>query len=277
MKDKKEAIEESKDKPKKTCGIIIPISIHPDYPSGHWMDVLNIIKQAIEETDFEPKLVSEDEVVGLIHERIVTNIYNNEIVVCDVSSKNPNVMFELGLRLAFDKPTIIIKDDKTSYSFDTGVIEHITYPSSLRFSQIVKFKDDLKRRINATYEKSKEPGFSPFLKNFGRTMKSANLNETQIPAFEFLVEKIEGISKEIQLLRSDQKNIEVFNSKYMPIANAGSVAKEFFPSKKRATPILPNEFYSKIGSSTINPFQAFEDIFNDPKDDNGKDDLLETK
>jgi hypothetical protein len=34
--------------------------------------------------------------------------------------KNPNVMFELGMRLAFDKPAIIIKDNRTNYSFDTA-------------------------------------------------------------------------------------------------------------------------------------------------------------
>jgi hypothetical protein len=34
-------------------------------------------------------------------------------------------MFELGMRLAFDKPTVIIKDDKTDYMFDTGIIEHV--------------------------------------------------------------------------------------------------------------------------------------------------------
>jgi hypothetical protein len=32
---------------------------------------------------------------------------------------------DMGLRLAFDKPTIIIKDDKTSYAFDTPPIEHL--------------------------------------------------------------------------------------------------------------------------------------------------------
>src|SRR5690606_23299218 len=96
-----------------------------------------------------------DPAIGLIHDRIVSNLYSNEIVVCDVSSKNPNVMFELGLRLAFDKPTIIIKDELTGFSFDTGVIEHLQYPSSLRFSQIVEFKDALIKKINATYEKSK--------------------------------------------------------------------------------------------------------------------------
>ena len=130
--DKQDAIVETK----KTCGIIMPISPHPDYPADHWKDVLTILTEAVSQTEFEPKLVSDDVAIGLIHDRIVTNIYNNEIVICDVSSKNPNVMFELGLRLAFDKPTIIIKDENTGYSFDTGIIEHISYPSSLRFNQM---------------------------------------------------------------------------------------------------------------------------------------------
>lgn len=120
----------------KKCGIIMPISPHLDYPPNHWRDVLDILQDAISsETDFEPRLVSDDDddAIGLIHGRIVNNIYNDDIVICDVSTKNPNVMFELGMRLAFDKPTIIIKDENTGYSFDTSVIEHITYPSSLRF------------------------------------------------------------------------------------------------------------------------------------------------
>lgn len=166
----KEIVKEIKEETqKKTCGIIMPIAPHPDYPPDHWKDVLNILTEALGQTEFEPKLVSDDVAIGLIHDRIVNNIYNNEIVVCDVSSKNPNVMFELGLRLAFDKPTIIVKDENTGYSFDTGVIEHIPYPSSLRFSQIVKFKDELIKRINATYKKSvSEPNYSPFLKALER-------------------------------------------------------------------------------------------------------------
>ena len=132
---------------KKKCGIIMPIAPTTDYPKEHWKEVLNILVEAISETEFEARLVSDDVAIGLIHERIVNNIYNDEIVVCDVSSKNPNVMFELGLRLAFDKPTIIIKDEKTGYSFDTGVIEHLNYPSSLRFNSIVDFKKELVKKI----------------------------------------------------------------------------------------------------------------------------------
>jgi hypothetical protein len=35
------------------------------------------------------------------------------------------------MRLAFDRPTIIVKDDLTTYSFDTSPIEHLEYPRDL--------------------------------------------------------------------------------------------------------------------------------------------------
>jgi hypothetical protein len=128
---------------KPTCGIIMPISAMDGYLEAHWSDVLDIISDAIEEAGFEPHMVSEGDDVGVIHKRIVQNLYDNPIVICDVSGKNPNVMFELGLRLAFDKPTIIIKDSATKYSFDTGAIEHLEYPKDLRFAPIVEFKETL--------------------------------------------------------------------------------------------------------------------------------------
>lgn len=124
----------------KICGIVMPISSIDGCAETHWSEVLEIINEAIEDAGFDGNLVSNADDVGIIHKRIIQNLYDNPIVVCDVSCKNPNVMFELGLRLAFDKPTIIIKDDKTAYSFDTSAIEHLEYPRDLRFSQIVEFK-----------------------------------------------------------------------------------------------------------------------------------------
>ncbi|MDY3549004.1 RNA helicase [Riemerella anatipestifer] len=201
--EKKDKIERPIEK--KKCGIIMPISSHPDYPKDHWKEVLNILVEAVNETDFEPRLVSDDVAIGLIHERIVNNIYNDDIIVCDVSSKNPNVMFELGMRLAFDKPTIIIKDENTGYSFDTGVIEHINYPSSLRFNKIIEFKKELIKKINATYSKSQsKKNFSPFLKSFGKTIVPAKIHQTEIPESQYILSKLENITNEIQLLRMNQ-------------------------------------------------------------------------
>lgn len=192
---------------KKVCGIIMPIAETNGYANGHWKDVYNILCEAIDTTNFTPQLVSDDDAIGLIHSRIVNNVYSNEIVICDVSSKNPNVMFELGMRLAFDKPTIIIKDERTDYSFDTGVIEHIQYPSSLRFAQIVTFKLELAKRIKATYNKAQNPDYSPFLKYFGKTISPASLQQTEISEGKFILDELILLRKEISLLKRSQELI----------------------------------------------------------------------
>lgn len=158
----------NKETGKMICGIVMPISSIDGCNESHWADVLEIISEAIEDAGFDANLVSNADEVGIIHKRIIQNLYDNPIVVCDVSGKNPNVMFELGMRLAFDKPTIIIKDDRTSYSFDTSAIEHLEYPRDLRFSKITEFKDKLSQKIRATYEKSTADGnYTTFLKHFG--------------------------------------------------------------------------------------------------------------
>ena len=217
MMEKEKNKIDSEKKIKGKCGIIMPIASHPDYPIDHWKDVLNILKDAISTTEFEPNLVSDDVAIGLIHDRIVTNIYTNDIIVCDVSSKNPNVMFELGMRLAFDKPTIIIKDESTGYSFDTGVIEHISYPSSLRFSQIVSFKEELVRKINATYQKSKnEPDYSPFLKSFGKTIVPSKVQQTSVTEGNYIIEQLQKIRNEMHLLRGYDRRTEERNKSSFP-------------------------------------------------------------
>lgn len=236
---------------KKKCGIIMPIAKHPDYQTGHWKDVLDILTEAISETEFEPRLVSDDVAIGLIHDRIVTNIYNDEIVVCDVSSKNPNVMFELGLRLAFDKPTIIVKDEKTGYSFDTGVIEHISYPSSLRFSEIVDFKEELVKRINATYAKSQsEKEYSPFLKSFGKTIIPTSLEKTEIPESKYIIEQLAMLRHEMRRMRSDNSN----NSD-----NYRNNISQNRPSSIRKRRFL-NDFFNNLSEEQFNETDFFSEL-----------------
>ena len=152
-----------------TCGLIMPISGIDGCPAEHWSDVKAIITDAVElipVPKFTVKLVSDADDVGIIQKRIVQNVYGSDVVVCDVSGKNPNVMFELGMRLAFDKPTVIVKDDKTDYSFDTGIIEHVGYPRDLRFNKMVAFRSTLAEKVCATLKAANENAeHSTFLKS----------------------------------------------------------------------------------------------------------------
>lgn len=180
------------------CGIIMPISTIDGCSEQHWSDVKEILTEAIVDAHFDANLVSNAADVGIIQKNIIQNIYDNPIVVCDVSGKNPNVMFELGMRLAFDKPTIIVIDDKTTYSFDTSPIEHLTYPRDLRFNKIVEFKRELSEKITATVKKSKEdPQYSTFLKHFGR-FTVAKLETTEVSKEEFILEELKEMKSTLQ-------------------------------------------------------------------------------
>jgi hypothetical protein len=173
-----------------TCGLVMPISAMDGCSADHWSDVKAIISDAVESIEapkFTVRLVSDADDVGVIQKRIVQNLYSSEIVVCDVSGKNSNVMFELGMRLAFDKPTIVVKDDKTAYSFDTGVIEHVAYPRDLRFNQIVTFKTVLAEKVRSTHHiATSDPAHSTFLKSFGK-FNVATLSEHAVPADKVVV------------------------------------------------------------------------------------------
>lgn len=181
------------------CGIIMPISAIDGCNADHWADVLNIIKDSVTAAGFKARIVSYKDEASVIQATIVQHIYYDDIIICDVSAKNPNVMFELGLRLAFDKPTIIIKDDKTDYSFDTSPLEHLTYPRDLRYPTMLGFKDRLKDKVKKTYEISRDKTYSTFLKQFG-PLKVTELQETEIGLREYIL-------KEFSQLRSDMSNL----------------------------------------------------------------------
>lgn len=184
--------------PPPCCGLVMPISAIDGCNEQHWSDVKEILTEAVEAAGFKANLVSYADDVGIIQKRIIQNLYENPIVVCDVSGKNPNVMFELGLRLAFDKPTIIIKDDKTAYSFDTSPIEHLEYPRDLRFTKIVEFKKSLMEKVQATLKKSQEdPNYTTFLKHFG-TFTVAKLDTKEVSKEDFIIEELRDLKKVVQ-------------------------------------------------------------------------------
>jgi len=181
-----------KNNSKLKCGLIMPISSIDGCTAEHWEEVRLIIRESLAESNFQVELVSDSNEVGIIQNRIVNNIYNSDIVICDVSGKNPNVMFELGMRLAFDRPTVIIKDNKTNYSFDTAPIEHIEYPRDLHYLSVLDFKKTLNKKVLATHSASENPKYTTFLKHFGE-FKIANVSEKEVSSEQYILTAIDDL------------------------------------------------------------------------------------
>lgn len=199
------ADDEGKAEHQYTCGIVRPIAAFDGYTSLHWEEVEKIIVEALEPVGFKVALVSADDAISVIHGRIVRNLAQNDLVIVDVSGKNPNVMLELGLRLAFDKPVMVIKDNITEYSFDTSPIEHMTYPADLHYFTMTKFASDIARKALATVKAPETEGYQSFLQHFPIQKPAKGLESKELSPMDFLFVQMNELQRSMDHLLSSQK------------------------------------------------------------------------
>lgn len=69
---------------------------------------------------------------AVIHAEIIRQITDAHLVLCDMSTLNANVFFELGVRTALDRPVCLVVDNATGVSpFDLTLVNHHKYNPSL--------------------------------------------------------------------------------------------------------------------------------------------------
>ncbi|WDF73677.1 hypothetical protein [Novosphingobium sp. KACC 22771] len=188
-------------KPMPVCGIVMPIAAWAEHSATHWTEVKEILERAIGAADLEARPVWQSTATDIIQGRIVRNLYECDIAVCDISGLNPNVMFELGMRLTFRKPTVIVADDKTRLPFDTNVIDTIIYPSDLHFKKIENFIVDLSSRFSDVLAASDAGDFKPYLDIFG-TFQVVEPPSDHVPFADHLQETLDMIQLNIQKIQS---------------------------------------------------------------------------
>lgn len=188
---------------RKKIGLIMPISKTEGYKENHWYEVREILEDSIKSVEEDMNIECECQIVSdiagtekIIQRNIVTNIYDSDLIICDVSSLNPNVLFELGMRLAFDKQVIIVKDEVTDYIFDTNIIFHINYDSNLNYIAIKEFKENLRKDIKKALSSEKEN--AGYLDAFGDIkVKKMNTEEIDVQS------AIENMMYQLSSLKSD--------------------------------------------------------------------------
>ena len=138
---------------KKKCFVIMPISDADGYEKGHFTRVYeHLIKPAVIEAGFEPVRADDTSKANFIVVDILQQILKCDIAICDLSSRNPNVFYELGIRQAFNLRTILIKDNRTAMPFDISGIRTLTYNESLRIDEVKKTTPEMAKCIKDTYE-----------------------------------------------------------------------------------------------------------------------------
>ena len=129
----------------------MPIADMPGYETGHFSRVYeHVFVPAIEKAGYKPVRADEVKKTNLIVADILRRIIDAEILLCDVSGRNPNVLFELGIAQAFNKRVCLIKDDKTDRIFDIQGLRDTPYEASLRIDGVKKAVAEISDALTAT-------------------------------------------------------------------------------------------------------------------------------
>lgn len=186
------------------CFIIMPIST-PDAwldkyggDRDHFKHVLDhLIAPAVSKASLEP-VPPIAKGADVIHGEIIRNIETADIVLCDMSTLNPNVFFELGVRTSVNKAVSLIKDDVTTHiPFDASIINHHTYLGSLAPWTLEKEIAELSEHLRASEANS--AGANTLWKYFSLSMRAEPVKEKGgvEGKLEYLTLQIDALRKKL--------------------------------------------------------------------------------
>ena len=197
----------SNEQKKLICFVIMPISDVERYPTGHFRAIYDyIFKEACVQANFEP--IRADEVLSsnMIQGDIIRKLFESDMVLCDLSDRNPNVLYELGFRQAFKKPVTLVQDDKTESIFDVSPFRYVSYRHERKIEDAQEDIQKIKEALLATYDSYQNNGNdinSPlqFLNSHAEIPKNVQLNSKSI---SMLVDSLPSLMAMVNTMNQTQ-------------------------------------------------------------------------
>ena len=143
------------DKFDKSAFIIMPFNEKGKQirPTGFFDEVLkSLITPSANNSGFSVQTARRED-TDIIHHTIIHRLLHANLVIADLTDHNPNVLFELGIRLAKDKPVVLIKSKDTGPIFDVDNLMRVySYDQNLWTSTIDADVKSLTERISGTWD-----------------------------------------------------------------------------------------------------------------------------
>jgi hypothetical protein len=142
----------------------------PERSPGFFAEVLSsLITPAGTEANFTIETANRQG-SDLIQSTIINELLDADLVIADLTDHNPNVMFELGLRMAKDKPVALIKAQGTGRVFDVdNMLRVFEYNPNLWRTTIDVDRPELAKHIKGTWEnRTKDQSYMKILRNAAR-------------------------------------------------------------------------------------------------------------
>jgi hypothetical protein len=189
----------------KTCFVIMPSASSEIYEAGHFKRVYEyIVKPACKNAGFEPVREEEINTSSHIVIDVLKKIMEADMAVCDLSSENPNVLYLLGVRQAFNLPVTLIKDNKTPRIFDIQGWREVQYDANMRIDKIEEAIPELSHALRSAY-KDGGRSINSIIQLLG--IEPAKVTKTEVSRdTELVLEAIDNINRRLNRIENDSPN-----------------------------------------------------------------------
>lgn len=234
----------------KSCFAIMPISDVDGYPQGHFKHVYDdIIAPACSTAGYRAMRADEVKASNLIHLDILRKLIEAPIAICDLSTRNPNVLFELGIRQAFDRPVVLIQEKGTPRIFDIAPLRYLEYSKEMKYHEVLKTQEILSEYIKATVTADSDPGNVNSIVKLLALDSPARIPELKNGKEYFAIELMQAEMRELR------KMVEISLHEGRRPSRRGSLAVSEFELKRLTTTL------EKINANKrMNPNERMEQL-----------------
>lgn len=132
----------------KLCFVVTPIGGKDTSIRRHIEGIIDHAIIPALEGRYEVEVAHRKYEIGSINDRIINSIYAADLVIANLTTLNPNVMFELAIRYSFGKPAIVIAEQGTQLPFDIIDENTIFYENDptgayVLKEQLIKFESNI--------------------------------------------------------------------------------------------------------------------------------------
>ncbi len=132
----------------KSCFVVMGFGVKTDFATGRKLDLNKsyrlLIKPVVESKNITCLRADEMLYSGTIDMQMYLELLNADIVVADISTANPNALYELGLRHALKpRTTIVISENQMAYPFDLNHIKITSYThlgDAIDYEEVERFR-----------------------------------------------------------------------------------------------------------------------------------------
>lgn len=210
QKNEKSSITEKQ----KSCFIITPIGNDTDPIRRHVDGVIDAaIIPILKEFEYEARIPHRLSMPGSINKQIVQEIHDSDLVIANLTDKNPNVMYELALRHCLGTPAIMIAEKGTELPFDINNQRTIFYVNDAK--GVMVLQEDLRKSIKGITDS--EDYKSPIVSVLGEIKMEKKILETETAkgtdsdALGLILKRLDRIENDVRTTLKNDKFNDVRN------------------------------------------------------------------